>query len=167
MCCHCCCRRTDQPCSYARSSFLWYSATFSICLQPLDILICFSLKISPSRTGFIMSNQNKANGVVDQADVNDWISRFNAAVADSTIITAPAVDNAQPWHSPFFGCLTPINTCKKVMHGPSRGRELTVRTGAITCCVPCVTFGKTHHRSRKDAKLQGYSCINATVWSIL
>lgn len=60
-----------------------------------------------------MSNQNKQSGVVDQADVNDWIDRFNAALAESTIITAPAAENAQPWYNSFFGCLTPIDTCKK------------------------------------------------------
>lgn len=63
-----------------------------------------------------MSNQNKAIGVVDPADVNDWIGRFKAAVADSTAITAPAIENAQQWHSPLFGCLTPIDTCEKVKH---------------------------------------------------
>jgi hypothetical protein len=40
---------------------------------------------------------------------------------------------------------------------------LTFDKGAITCCVPCVTFGKTHHRSRKDANLEGYTPVNATV----
>ena len=59
-----------------------------------------------------MSNQNKDNGVIDQADVKSWIDRFNEALADHTIITGPAAENAQPWYSPFFGCLTPIDTCK-------------------------------------------------------
>ena len=44
---------------------------------------------------------------------------------------------------------------------------LTFNKGAITCCVPCVTFGKTHHRSRKDADLEGYTPVNATVSRIL
>jgi hypothetical protein len=35
--------------------------------------------------------------------------------------------------------------------------------GLITYCVPCVTFGKTHHRTRKDANMAGYEPINTSV----
>jgi hypothetical protein len=41
-------------------------------------------------------------------------------------------------------------------------RELTL-PGLITYCVPCVTFGKTHHRTRKDATMAGYEPINTSV----
>ncbi|EXJ72048.1 uncharacterized protein A1O5_04551 [Cladophialophora psammophila CBS 110553] len=83
-------------------------------------------------------------GVIDQNDVNDWVKRFNEALADSTTVTAPAAQDARPWHSSFFGCFAPIDTC------------------FITCCVPCVTFGKTHHRSRKHGNMEGYNFINAS-----
>lgn len=60
-----------------------------------------------------MSNQAKPKVVVDQADVKEWVDRFNATLADNTVVTGPAAENAQPWYSPFFGCLTPVDTCKK------------------------------------------------------
>jgi hypothetical protein len=34
----------------------------------------------------------------------------------------------------------------------------------VTYCCPCVTFGKTHHRLRKDPNLAGYEPINTSVW---
>jgi hypothetical protein len=36
----------------------------------------------------------------------------------------------------------------------------------MTWCLPCVTFGKTHHRVRKDASMQGYEPINTSVSSL-
>jgi hypothetical protein len=39
----------------------------------------------------------------------------------------------------------------------------TNEPGLITYCVPCVTFGKTHHRTRKDANMAGYEPINTSV----
>ncbi|RMZ89146.1 hypothetical protein DV736_g3620, partial [Chaetothyriales sp. CBS 134916] len=83
-------------------------------------------------------------GVVDQKDVNEWVGRFNAALADTKTITANATPDARPWSEGFFSCFNPIDTC------------------AITCCLPCVTFGKTHHRIRKDSNLQGYNFVNAS-----
>jgi len=32
----------------------------------------------------------------------------------------------------------------------------------ITYCVPCVTFGKTHHRTRKNGNMEGYEPINTS-----
>lgn len=50
--------------------------------------------------------------MVDQADINDWVERFNTALADKTVITAPAPAGATPWYTSFFGCLSPIDTCE-------------------------------------------------------
>jgi len=38
----------------------------------------------------------------------------------------------------------------------------------VTYCCPCVTFGKTHHRLRKDPNLAGYEAINTSclmIWA--
>lgn len=83
--------------------------------------------------------------VIDQDDVQDWVKRFNEALADSTVITGDAAPDARPWHESLFGCFMPIDTC------------------AITCCVPCITFGKTHHRTRKNGNMEGYNCLNTSV----
>ncbi|KAJ9628313.1 hypothetical protein H2204_009288 [Knufia peltigerae] len=82
--------------------------------------------------------------MVDQNDVNDWVNRFNATLADSTLVTAPSAPDARPWAESFFGCFMPIDTC------------------LITCCVPCITFGKTHHRVRKHGDMESYNCVNAS-----
>lgn len=76
-------------------------------------------------------------------DVADWINRVKGALEKPETITA-AVPGAKPFHNQFWNCFDPIETC------------------AITCCFPCVTFGKTHHRLHHDANLKGYSAVNAT-----
>lgn len=60
-----------------------------------------------------MVAQGKASqpGAVDQNDVNDWVNRFNAALADTSTVTAPSSHDARPWAESFFGCFTPIDTC--------------------------------------------------------
>lgn len=78
-----------------------------------------------------------------EQDVGDWMNRINATAKDHSGITNPT--GSVPWSAAFFGCFDPIDTC------------------AITCCCPCITFGKTHHRLRKDANLVGYNVVNASV----
>lgn len=84
-------------------------------------------------------------GPWDPRDVQDWTERFNAVLADRAQITAPAPADARPWLTGLFGCFAPIDLC------------------AITCCLPCVTFGKTHHRTRKNGNMEGYEPINTSV----
>lgn len=81
---------------------------------------------------------------VHKDDVADWVERLNQVLAKPELVTAPTGANAQPWHTKFFECFKPIDLC------------------LITCCVPCVTFGKNHHRTRKDANLNGYKPVNPT-----
>ncbi len=78
-----------------------------------------------------------------QLDMDDWINRVSHTAKNHEGITNPTGSAA--WSTSLFGCFDPIDTC------------------AITCCCPCVTFGKTHHRLRKDANLAGYSPVNASV----
>ncbi|RVX71019.1 hypothetical protein B0A52_03384 [Exophiala mesophila] len=90
------------------------------------------------------NTSSQAQPVIDQADVDDWVRRFNEGLADHTVITGASSPDAQPWYTSFFGCFSPIDTC------------------AITCCLPCITFGKTHHRTRKNANMEGYNCLNTS-----
>ncbi|MCJ1475077.1 hypothetical protein MMC13_003737 [Lambiella insularis] len=84
-------------------------------------------------------------------DVNDWINRVKDVVAKPETVTAPAPANATPWHERMLSFFDPIDTC------------------AITCCCPGITFGKTHHRLRKDPNLREWSPINAScgMWYIV
>lgn len=90
-------------------------------------------------------NQNN-NGPIDHDDLNEWKGRFNDVLArPSEHVNSKSPESAQPWASAFFGCCNPIDTC------------------LITWCLPCVTFGKTHHRLRKNGNLDGYEPINTSV----
>lgn len=83
-------------------------------------------------------------GAIDQKDVDDWMNRVRDMLAKPELFTAPKAPGGQPWHNSFFECFMPVDLC------------------LITCCCPCVTFGKTHHRTRKGANLEGFSPINAS-----
>ena len=77
-----------------------------------------------------------------QHDVDHWVNRVSHVAKDPSHITAPT--GTASWSSSFFGCFNPIDTC------------------LVTCCCPCITFGKTHHRLNKDGDLVGYSAVNAS-----
>jgi len=87
---------------------------------------------------------SQAPPAVRTDDVSDWVGRVKEVVSKPAILTDPRPAAATPWKTDFFGCFDPIDTC------------------LITCCVPCVTFGKTHHRLRKDPQLKDYSPINVS-----
>jgi Cys-rich protein (TIGR01571 family) len=86
-----------------------------------------------------------AGGPLDDQDVNDWKNRFNEVLArPSEHMNSKSPEGSQSWYSQFFGCLTPVDTC------------------LITWCLPCITFGKTHHRLRKNGNLDGYEPVNTS-----
>ncbi|KYK62079.1 hypothetical protein DCS_03224 [Drechmeria coniospora] len=86
-----------------------------------------------------------SNGPIDEQDLNDWKTRFNDVLArPSEHINSKSAAQASPWHAGFFECFKPIDLC------------------LISCCLPCVTFGKTHHRLRKNGDLVGYEPINTS-----
>lgn len=91
-----------------------------------------------------MAAIQQSNGPIDNNDVQYWQNKFSHALANSKEYTAEQTVNARPWHNGFFSCFTPIDTC------------------FITCCCPCVTFGKTYHRTHKHS-MQGYSPLNTSV----
>ncbi|KAK1754208.1 PLAC8 family-domain-containing protein [Echria macrotheca] len=84
-------------------------------------------------------------GPLTDADMDDWKVRINDVLArPSEHVNSKSPESAQAWTSPFFGCFNPIETC------------------LMTWCIPCVTFGKTHHRLRKNGNMEGYEPINTT-----
>lgn len=90
--------------------------------------------------------QPASSGPIDNRDVDDWKQRLNAVLArPSEHVKSASPPTAQAWHNSLFGCCSPIDLC------------------LLTYCLPCVTFGKTHHRLRKNGRMEGYEPINTTV----
>ncbi|KEZ42517.1 hypothetical protein SAPIO_CDS5735 [Scedosporium apiospermum] len=84
-------------------------------------------------------------GPIDNRDVEDWKNRLNDFLAKpAEVINSKSPEGSKSWFAGLFDCFNPIDSC------------------LITCCLPCVTFGKTHHRMRKNANLEGYEPINTT-----
>jgi len=78
-------------------------------------------------------------------DLEGWTKRFNEVVSKpSEVINSKSADSAHPWNSALFGCFDPIDLC------------------LMTWCLPCVTFGKTHHRVHKNGSLEGYEPVNTS-----
>lgn len=87
-----------------------------------------------------------AGGAISDRDVAEWKDRFNHVLAKpSEVVHSRSPAGASAWHESFFGCFSPVDLC------------------CITWCLPCITFGKTHHRLRRDANLEGYEPINTSV----
>jgi hypothetical protein len=90
--------------------------------------------------------QTTSSGPVNDRDVEDWKKRINEVLAKpSEAINSRSPEDAQAWHTGFFDCFNPIDLC------------------LMTYCLPCITFGKTHHRLRKNVNLEGYEPINTSV----
>ncbi|EON96358.1 putative plac8 family protein [Phaeoacremonium minimum UCRPA7] len=86
-----------------------------------------------------------STGPINDHDIEDWKRRVNEVLAKpGDVVKSKSPESAGGWNNSFFGCFNPIDLC------------------LITWCLPCVTFGKTHHRVRKDPKLQGYEPINTS-----
>ncbi|KAI9655703.1 MAG: hypothetical protein M1829_000615 [Trizodia sp. TS-e1964] len=90
------------------------------------------------------TQQPAQGGAIDQKDVDDWMARISEMLSKPEQFTAPKAPGGQPWHTSFWECFLPVDLC------------------LITCFCPCVTFGKTHHRTRKGASLEGFSPVNAS-----
>jgi len=92
-----------------------------------------------------MAAPQQNSGPIDDKDLSGWSDRFSKFLANpSEVINSKSPEDAQPFHHSLFAFYDPIDTC------------------LITWCLPCVTFGKTHHRLHKDANLQGYEPINTS-----
>ncbi|KAM7210204.1 PLAC8 family domain containing protein [Rhypophila decipiens] len=85
------------------------------------------------------------SGPLNDNDMNEWKSRFNDVLGrPGEVVHSRSPEGSQPWYTTLFGCFSPIDLC------------------CMTYCLPCVTFGKTHHRLRKDGNLAGYEPINTS-----
>ncbi|KAF2101065.1 PLAC8-domain-containing protein [Rhizodiscina lignyota] len=80
---------------------------------------------------------------IENDDIEHWKNRVNELLTQQGKTEAP-VEGGKPWHAQLFGCFDPIDTC------------------LITWCVPCVTFGRIHHRVHHHGDLEGYSPINTS-----
>ncbi|KHN97483.1 PLAC8 family protein [Metarhizium album ARSEF 1941] len=99
----------------------------------------------PTSTPAPVASQHGQNGLVDQADLDDWKSRFNDVLSrPGEVLKSKSPETAQPWSAGFFDCFHPIDTC------------------FVTCCLPCVAFGKTRHRLRNSGSLDEYGAINTS-----
>ncbi|RYO74287.1 hypothetical protein DL766_007016 [Monosporascus sp. MC13-8B] len=89
--------------------------------------------------------QQHSTSAIDNRDVEDWKNRFNEVLAKpGDVVNSRSPADAQPWYASFFGCFNPVDLC------------------LMTWCLPCVTFGKTHHRLRENGNLDGYEPINTS-----
>lgn len=92
------------------------------------------------------AQQPAQKGPIDNDEVQEWIGRANDVLAQpGEVLNSKSADDAQPWYSNLFGCFSPVDLC------------------LTTWCLPCVTFGKTHHRLRNNGNLEGYQPVNTTV----
>lgn len=101
--------------------------------------------------------------LINPHDVDDWKSRFNEVLADTSKITAPGPTDAKSWTNAFFGCFSPIDLCLVTWCLPCVSPPLhSPPTERVTNPISQVTFGKTHHRTRKSAAMTGYEPINTS-----
>lgn len=82
-------------------------------------------------------------GIIDQNDVAHWKNRVNTALKDKAWNSA-SPPQARPWTNSLWACFSPPDLC------------------CISCCLPCVTFGKTFHRLHKSADMAGYEPVNTS-----
>lgn len=84
------------------------------------------------------------SGVIDNTVVDDWKNKANKALEGAAWNNATTGPSYKPWNNGFWACLTPPALC------------------GITCCFPCVTFGKTYHRIKHNGDMTGYEPINTS-----
>ena len=96
------------------------------------------------------TQQPAQQGPIDNDVIQEWSQRANDVLQQpGEVLNSKSPEDAQPWYASLFGCFTPIDTC------------------LVSWCLPCVTFGKTHHRLRHNGSLEGYQPVNTTVCSTL
>lgn len=93
----------------------------------------------------------KLQDLLQGPDAQQWQARFNTTMADvGGVVNSKAPESAEPFSQNLFGCFGDIGLC---LQG---------------CLIPCVVFGKTHHRTRENARMEGYQPVNTTVsWDVM
>ena len=90
--------------------------------------------------------QPAQQGPIDNDVIQEWSQRANDVLQQpAEVLNSKSPDDAEPWHAGLFGCFAPIDLC------------------LTTYFLPCVTFGKTHHRLRNNGSLEGYQPVNTSV----
>ncbi|UKZ65060.1 uncharacterized protein TrAtP1_006262 [Trichoderma atroviride] len=93
----------------------------------------------------VQSSAPAHSSPISDADVNHWKDHFNDVLSrPGEHINSKSPAGAGKWSTSLFDCFSPIDTC------------------LITCWVPCLTFGKTHHRIHKSGTLEGYEPVNTS-----
>ncbi|KAL6887939.1 PLAC8 domain-containing protein [Trichoderma evansii] len=93
----------------------------------------------------VQSSAPAHSSPISNDDVNHWKDRFNDVLSrpgDHINSRSPA--GASQWSSSLFDCFSPIETC------------------LLACYLPCIVFGRTHHRVNKSGKLEGYEPVNTS-----
>ncbi|CAO2649166.1 Nn.00g101150.m01.CDS01 [Neocucurbitaria sp. VM-36] len=81
------------------------------------------------------------SGLIDSNVINNWKLKLNRSLQDGKISSKTA---GKPWSASLWACFSPPDLC------------------CITCCVPCVTFGKTYHRLEHNGDMTTYEPINTS-----
>lgn len=90
--------------------------------------------------------QPAQKGPIDNDVIQEWSQRANDVLEKpAEVLNSKSPEDAAPWHAGLFECFTPIDLC------------------LTTYFLPCVTFGKTHHRLRNNGSLEGYQPVNTSV----
>lgn len=85
-------------------------------------------------------------GPIDSRDVGHWNQHINTAINHpSEQLHEASPPGAEKWHASYCGFCSPFDQ------------------GLITCCCPCFTFGKTHHRLRWGNHMENYESSNTSV----
>ncbi|KAF2015972.1 hypothetical protein BU24DRAFT_189240 [Aaosphaeria arxii CBS 175.79] len=87
--------------------------------------------------------QPAQDGPFKADEFSEWQTRAKTALNNQAWNSA-SPEGSQPWLNSIWGCITPPSTC------------------LVTCCCPCITFGKTHHRLRHNGDMAGYSPVNTS-----
>jgi len=80
-------------------------------------------------------------GTIDNNVINSWKGKVNSSLNGEKLHSKTT---GKAWTNGLFGCFSPIDLC------------------ALTCCLPCVTFGKTHHRLEHNGDMTHYEPINTS-----
>ena len=76
--------------------------------------------------------QAAAPGPIDQKDIDHWMGKLNTALADvNGTVNNQSPAGASSWSNSFWNFFAPVDTC------------------LITCCCPCITFGKYELQKKK------------------
>jgi len=79
--------------------------------------------------------------LIDQNVIQSWKTKINGSLANGKLNSKTT---GNPRSASLWGCCSPVDLC------------------CITCCVPCVTFGKTYHRMEHNGDMSTYEPVNTS-----